>query len=639
MADTIKDFLVGLGFKVDTGSQRKFTDAIRSATLQAELLGRALEGAAKAIAKAVADISAGFEQIYYTAQRANTSVASMKAMTYALSQLGTSAQSAQASLSNFGRKVATDPGAESLLGALGIRTRDAQGKLRDTSKMFEEFGKATQKMPSYVALGYAQMLGIDEDTMRAMREQPALLARLREEQAAYAKEIGLNQDEAAKKGQEFMQSLRRLQLIISLVAEKILSDLAPALKEFVDKITDWVRLHPDEIRDGIVAIGEAAVAFAKALIAIVTALAPVIKGIGELAGSITGHGGVQGVMEAFAAFMVGTWALKIVAAIGSVSSAWGALLLALGIVAGLNASSSLARNGVAGTDPATGGASERSTASLEGNEGWARPYLRRGMNGLRRLFGGSARAEGDGGSSRDDPDFSGQSRGRTMAGATFREKAPKVMAQLMKDFNLSRQEAAVILGNLGHESAGFTAFKEGGNGPGRGWAQWTDPGRKRRFFKFASDNKLDPKSDEANYGFLKWELENTHKSSIAALKAAPTAEQKMIEFEKRFEGAGIKGYGSRYRYMREADRAFGAARAPDAGAAARELGRVPPASFGVNGPAPLQSSTDNSRSATLTQSNTFHVHGGDSRQTADMVLGGQRQAGKFGLAGIQSAIR
>ena len=80
MAETIKDFLVSVGFKVDGASERKFTDAIRSATLQADLLARGLEGAAKAIAKAVADISAGFESIYYTAQRANTSVGNLRAM-------------------------------------------------------------------------------------------------------------------------------------------------------------------------------------------------------------------------------------------------------------------------------------------------------------------------------------------------------------------------------------------------------------------------------------------------------------------------------------------------------------------------------------------------------------------------------
>jgi hypothetical protein len=136
--------------------------------------------------------------------------------------------------------------------------------------------------------------------------------------------------------------------------------------------------------------------------------------------------------------------------------------------------------------------------------------------------------------------------------ATFNEKAPAVMDQLMKDFNLTEEEAGVVLGNLGHESAGFRAFNEGGGGPGRGWAQWTEPGRKRRFFEYARVNGLDPKSDEANYGFLKWELNNTHRNAIAALKNGRTAEEKMYGFEHDFEGARVKAYGSRFRYMHAA---------------------------------------------------------------------------------------
>ncbi|ACB26127.1 hypothetical protein [Methylobacterium radiotolerans] len=331
MADTIKEFLVGLAFNVDKSSERKFTDAIRTATLQADLLARGLESAAVAVAKAVAKIAEGFESVQYVAQRANTSVGNLRSMTYALSQLGTSAGAAQAALSRFGRQVATDPGAESLLKAIGVRTRDAKGKLRDTVDLFEEFGKATKRMPAYVALGYAQQLGIDDDTMRAMREQPELLSKMRREHAELARSLGVDLDESSRKGTDFMQSLRKLQEVITLVAEKLLADLAPAFKTFVDQAIEWVRQNPDAIRDGLERIGTAAMEFAKACIEIAKELGPVITKIGELASSITGHGGLQGTMELFAAFMVGSWALRIVGAIGSVGTAWGALMLRLGI--------------------------------------------------------------------------------------------------------------------------------------------------------------------------------------------------------------------------------------------------------------------------------------------------------------------
>ena len=151
-----------------------------------------------------------------------------------------------------------------------------------------------------------------------------------------------------------------------------------------------------------------------------------------------------------------------------------------------------------------------------------------------------------------DEDLSDSGVAKFHSGKLFGQKAPQVMARLEHDLGLNETEAAAVLGNLGHESAGFKAFAEGGNGPGRGWAQWTDPGRKRRFFEYAQKNHFDPKSDEANYGFLRWELTHTHKGAIEALKSARTPEQKMMAFERSFEGAGVKAYGSRMRYMREA---------------------------------------------------------------------------------------
>lgn len=42
----------------------------------------------------------------------------------------------------------------------------------------------------------------------------------------------------------------------------------------------------------------------------------------------------------------------------------------------------------------------------------------------------------------------------------FRAKAPAIMAQLIRDFRITPVDAAAILGNLGHESAGLTILQE-----------------------------------------------------------------------------------------------------------------------------------------------------------------------------------
>jgi hypothetical protein len=153
----------------------------------------------------------------------------------------------------------------------------------------------------------------------------------------------------------------------------------------------------------------------------------------------------------------------------------------------------------------------------------------------------------------------------TTAIETFKRKAPTIMVRLQHDFDLTPTQAAGLLGNLGHESNGLTAFQEvnpiGGGRGGFGWAQWTGP-RRVAFESYCNRHDLDPKSDEANYGWLFLELKGTEKAAITALKKTSTLIGAVRAFEAAFERAGVKAYGSRETWAR---RALEAARAAFAG--------------------------------------------------------------------------
>ncbi len=142
----------------------------------------------------------------------------------------------------------------------------------------------------------------------------------------------------------------------------------------------------------------------------------------------------------------------------------------------------------------------------------------------------------------------------------FTDKAPGIMRLLMADFGLSDEEAAAIVGNLGHESGGFKFLQElkpmvPGSKGGWGWAQWTGP-RRRSFEAYCARNNLDPASDKANYGWLFVELTTTEKKAIPAVKNAADLQSKVIAFEKAFERAGIKHYDSRLKYAKQALNAY-----------------------------------------------------------------------------------
>ncbi len=141
-------------------------------------------------------------------------------------------------------------------------------------------------------------------------------------------------------------------------------------------------------------------------------------------------------------------------------------------------------------------------------------------------------------------------------GGDFGRRSSAVMNQLMADFSLTREQAAGIVGNLGHESSGMRALNEAkplipGSRGGFGWAQWTGP-RRREFEAWAKANGLDIRSDEANYGFLKHELMGKYRGVIDRVRRTKTMEQSMYAFENGYEKAGVKAYSSRLKWGRRA---------------------------------------------------------------------------------------
>lgn len=152
----------------------------------------------------------------------------------------------------------------------------------------------------------------------------------------------------------------------------------------------------------------------------------------------------------------------------------------------------------------------------------------------------------------------------------FSAKAPKVMADLCRDFDLSVEDAAAILGNIGHECAGFAKLQEirpviPGSRGGFGWAQWTGP-RRVAFETWCKRKGLEPSSDRANYSFLFRELKGYEDEpalkAIKAVKAASGLSDKVIAFERAFLRAGIKHYDSRLKWAQKALAAWNAGYVP-----------------------------------------------------------------------------
>lgn len=260
-AETIKDFLVSLGFNLDESGYQKFNSVLTGATANAIKMGLAVEGAALSVVAFTAKIASGLDQLYWASQRTGATVQGIKAVGYAVSQVGGSADAARSSLENLSRFMRNNPGAEGFLNRLGVQTRDASGKMRDMSSIFTGVGQKLSSMPYYRANQYAQMLGIDENTLMAMRRG---VGQFSAQYSAMAKAIGFNANEAAVSSNRFMTSLRAFSEAAGMARDKIGATLAGGLVGSMDNLRkqlldNWPRIEAvlTKVIKGILWAGDA----------------------------------------------------------------------------------------------------------------------------------------------------------------------------------------------------------------------------------------------------------------------------------------------------------------------------------------------------------------------------------------------
>ena len=232
-AETIKDFLVSLGFSVDDAGAKKFGSVLAGTTANVIKMGLAVEGAALSVVAFTAKIASGLDNLYWASQRTGATVQGIQSIGYAVSQVGGSVDAARSSLESLSRFIRNNPGAEGFLNRLGVQTRDASGNMRDMAAIFTGVGQKLSSMPYYRANQYAQMLGIDENTLMAMRRG---VGGFSGQYSAMAKAIGFNADQAALSSNRFMTSLKSLGEMAGMARDKIGSNLADGLAGQIDNL-------------------------------------------------------------------------------------------------------------------------------------------------------------------------------------------------------------------------------------------------------------------------------------------------------------------------------------------------------------------------------------------------------------------
>lgn len=242
--DTLRSFLVDLGFKVDESSWRKFNTSLEGASKQLLRIGQEVAAASAAIVAASVVVANRMEKLAYASQRTGVTVAGLKQIQYAASQVGLSAETAMGSIEGFAEALRMNPGKGALLKNWGISTEDPK-------KAFEGLLQKLSTMAPYVAAKFAQMFGIAPEAVQPLLQN---LRSFMEEQDAYLAKVrrfGLDPQKLAADSKAFNKQLRSLKADLGLMVDVIESRLLPIMTPLVEKFERWISSHADEFAKAV----------------------------------------------------------------------------------------------------------------------------------------------------------------------------------------------------------------------------------------------------------------------------------------------------------------------------------------------------------------------------------------------------
>jgi hypothetical protein len=277
-ANILKEFLVAIGFQVDEGKYKKTKKTLDGVEKAIAGIGAVIGTVVAAVKVGVEDMEDELEGLYFASQRIGSSVREIKAAGFAIGQMGGNSKAAVQSIENLAEAIRSNPSMEGLLNGLGVRTREGNGELRGRVEIFRDLAKQLQAMDYRVAKQRAELLGIDPNTLQAIRrgELESFMSQYR----AMSEDVDL--DANAKGAHEFMNSVRELLASLQLMAMIVASRWAPALKVVNTFLAGLgaLLLKLDKWTDG----------WSTRLLSLVVVLAGAVAAFGMVTGGLAGVG-------------------------------------------------------------------------------------------------------------------------------------------------------------------------------------------------------------------------------------------------------------------------------------------------------------------------------------------------------------
>lgn len=243
--EVIKEFLVGLGFKVDEAGLAKFTSGVTSATVAVTAMGAAAAAAATAIFAGVKGVANEYNELAKLAEQFRTTADAVDEFVDAAQILGVDNDKAVESLRNLDRAIvdtSMDMGrAKAVFEDLGISVKDAAGNLKPTTEVMAELAEKFKGMERGKQIRVMERLGLDPALLKVFN---ADLGALSAELAEIDKSVGFDFEQAVAEGKAFtavwktlQQEVAKWKMLFGKMYESIAVKMMPKFRGTMENIT------------------------------------------------------------------------------------------------------------------------------------------------------------------------------------------------------------------------------------------------------------------------------------------------------------------------------------------------------------------------------------------------------------------
>jgi hypothetical protein len=253
MSETIKEYLVSIGFNVDEKSLSKFNNGLKSAAKSAAVIGTAAVAAAGIVTKVISDVAKSFDETRQLSQRVNATANEIKQLGYVASVSGSSIEAANRSFEGLNRtagEAALNIGrGATAFKELGLSAKKQNGDLKTTGELMAEVGDKIKDLSSQEQVAVLTRLGIDPTLVKTLTGD---IKGLKSEFNSLYKSVGINAEKAGEQSEAFNDSVTKLSFVFDTLKKSIALKFMPQIKVGIDSLRKFMVENAPKIIQAII---------------------------------------------------------------------------------------------------------------------------------------------------------------------------------------------------------------------------------------------------------------------------------------------------------------------------------------------------------------------------------------------------